>query len=87
MNFRIGEDIICITNNFKQVFGKPNQFEHPMKNELVTVKALKENWVQLEQYATNNAGLPLFFTKDKFRKLTLNDDEAIINEEEYEIQR
>lgn len=86
MNFKVGEDVVCITNKFGQVLGKPCDFEHPMKNEIVTIAAFKENWIQLEQYPTNNNGVPLFFSQDKFRKLSHHDLEAVEFEENYEIQ-
>ena len=82
---KIGEDVVCITNKFNQVFGKANQFAHPKKDEIVTIKAFKENWIQMEQYPTNNGGVPLFFSQDKFRKLT--DIDLALTEELEEIMK
>jgi hypothetical protein len=84
MSFKIGEDVVCIAAKFNQVYGKANQFAHPKKDEIVTIVAFKENWIQLKQYPTNNGGLPLFFSQDKFRKLT--DADLALSEELKELE-
>lgn len=84
MNFKIGEDIVCINDKFKQVYGTLVNFKHPKRNEIVTIKSFKENWIQLEQYSFTDKGVPLYFSRDRFRKLTAEDLELT---EQYELTK
>ena len=84
MNFKVGEDIVCINDKFKQVYGTPSDFPYPSKDEIVTIKAFKEAWIQLEQYPLNAQNIPLFFSQDRFRKLTAEDLELT---EQYELTK
>ena len=88
MNFKVGEDIVCINDKFKQVFGKSSEFDGPKKDEIVTIKAIKDgSWLQLERYYLNKNGIEIFFSQDRFRKLTAEDLELTEELEEVNIKQ